>query len=168
MATLVATLVLAACSAGAGQYRSAAEKTIRTDVADRAELGPLRASCDRPASTGTGSVFDCRATTAAGTTFGLRAEIVGRNEVRVTSAELLTPADLGALGFAARRRLAERGELDVASETLDCGVTAVVLSAGEPLVCAITGDPATGRREARITILDPLTRELEVRADPRR
>ncbi len=79
-------LVFAACSADKTDFKAAAEKTIRDEIARLIE-GDASADCDDPGSTDIGTTFACTGTAGDGTTSTWTAEITGDKQVTVSFSE---------------------------------------------------------------------------------
>lgn len=82
---MLACLVLSACSADAGDFRSSAERFIEgAPMTDQAGTTFTDAVCETPASTEVGTDFRCTAVDATGTTWRFDITIVDDANFQIT------------------------------------------------------------------------------------
>jgi len=86
------TLVFAACSADKTDFKAAAEKTIKDEIAKQID-GDASAKCDNPDSTKVGTTFDCVGTAGDGSTSLWSAEITSEKVVTVNFVGIGDPAE---------------------------------------------------------------------------
>jgi hypothetical protein len=166
-----AALLLASCSASKTDYQDAAKNVIEGDLQTSLGMGELSARCEQPPSDEVGTTFACTATTADGQTISLDAEIQDDNKVFVQTTNVITADNLTTIEAEAARILSEQVGQTLPAENIDCGGQAVVATAGDPFVCALT-DPADPNvvYDASITLDDlanPSHLEVEVANAPR-
>jgi hypothetical protein len=142
--TIVALLVIGACSASSADFQSAAEDVIEGDIAEQSTLGDLSATCEEPDDPEPGDVFACTATTEDGRTIEFTATVEDDDKVNVQSTNLITVEGLGTIEEVAVAALeAEIGQT-LGVENLDCGSEPMIIDVTEEsLTCALT-DPGTG------------------------
>ena len=123
--TIVALLVVGACSASSADFQSAAEDVIEGDIAEQSTLGDLSATCEEPDDPEPGDVFACTATTEDGRTIEFTATVEDDDQVNVQSTNLITVEGLGTIEEVAVAALeAEIGET-LGVENFDCGAEPV-------------------------------------------
>jgi hypothetical protein len=158
------------CSADEADFGQTATELVEGQLADELGLGALTASCDEPGSTDVGTAFDCTATTEAGDEIRLQAEITEKDEVFVSTLNVLTAESLPGIETEAARILAEQVGIDLPAENIDCGDQSILAEPGQPFTCAVT-EPDTGDvYDLSITLDDfenPNELQVEVAQTPR-
>ena len=99
---------------------------------------------------------------ASGQVVNFEATIDSENHVNVVTTNVLAVEDLALLEVSAVDVLNAEFDFGLAPDAIDCGTTAVVLTASQQVVCALA-DPATGDvYDATLTITDLATGAFDV------
>jgi hypothetical protein len=150
------TVLAAACGGGGTDYREAAEKLIKGNLAAQAGLGEVTSACEEPPDEPkAGDSFACTATSAAGEVVRFTATVEEGSKVNVESINLITADGLDKIEQVAVESLEREVGQPLGRENFDCGDDYVVLDPSEELlVCTLT-DPDSGNQyEATVDVPD--------------
>jgi hypothetical protein len=165
-------LVLAGCSVdvsvsfGGADAAQAAVNLIEGEIADKAGIGPLTATCQEIENPEPGDTFTCTAATENGETIRFDAVMEEDDIVDVESVNLVTAQGLTAIEELAVQALEESVGETLGTENFDCGDGWMVVEPGGTIPCVLT-DPVGGAMyEATVTVevLDPVEIFVEVGA----
>ena len=165
-------LVVAGCSVdvsvsfGGADAAQAAVDLIEGELADKAGIGPLDATCEEIDNPEPGDTFTCTATTEDGETIRFDAVMEADEIVDVESVNLVTAEGLNAIEELAVQALEESVGETLGRDNFDCGDRGMVVEPGGTIACVLT-DPVSGAMyDATVTVevLDPIEIFVEVMA----
>lgn len=173
---LVALALPAACSNGDDRggdevrtVRSNAEAMIERTVAEQADLGDLRATCDEVDQPAVGVTFECTAVTDGQRTMWFDGTINGEGRVELMSRNVITAAALPSFERVAVQALNDKLGTALSENDVDCGDRTMVLGNDQVMVCAVTDPNSREVFDLTMTMTDIEARKfsLVVGTEPR-
>ena len=151
--------LLAACSAGSeldvdDNADVLAEEMISGELATTIGLGPLSSRCDDPGRLAADTTFSCTATTDFGDVIQIHGAVNDEGRLALTTTNLVSAAALPSFEREVAALLNTEVGSNFTAESVDCGTTALVLSADFVMGCTLVM-PASGELfDVTVTITD--------------